>query len=232
MRRLGWLTALLIPALAFARPKPGELPDAVRQLEEDDRTASDMIASIGEGDIADAAWVRRKVGVLASLDQFWRSRRGTEAYTRLTPDEQTWYTSETARRLEKNEKFATKEFAELFDEVGWLRPDVYGARAEHDAWVIVHHSGSRRLQRAVLAAMEPLVATREASGEKFAYLHDRLAVLEKRPQRYGTQGICEGRAWKPFPLVDPAQVDQWRASVLLDGYAAYTAAANASCGQR
>ena len=34
----------------------------------------------------------------------------------------------------------------------------------------------------------------ETSPENYAYLYDRVAAAEERPQRYGTQGMCIGSA--------------------------------------
>ena len=76
-----------------------------------------------------------------------------------------------------------------------------------------------------LATLEELVPVGSTSLKNFAYLYDRVAVAEERPQRFGTQGRCVGPgAWEPFPLEDPGSVDGLRASVglsPLDEYVAY-----------
>jgi hypothetical protein len=47
---------------------------------------------------------------------------------------------------------------------------------------------------------------------QIAYLTDRLAIAEKRPQRFGTQyQTPSSNLLPPFPLKDPDKVDQLRA---------------------
>jgi hypothetical protein len=48
-----------------------------------------------------------------------------------------------------------------------------------------------------------------------AYLEDRIALLEGRKQRYGTQWIRDSvdGEFRPSPLVDPERVNELRAQV-------------------
>ena len=56
-----------------------------------------------------------------------------------------------------------------------------------------------------------------------AYLEDRLLIMEGKPQIYGTQFRTIDGVSEPFPIEDPEHVDERRASVGLDTYAAYEA---------
>ena len=67
--------------------------------------------------------------------------------------------------------------------------------------------------------IEAAVKAGEASPDHFAYLYDRVAVAENRPQRFGTQF----RDTDPFPIEDEAHVDERRASVGLPSMAVYRA---------
>ncbi|RZJ28293.1 MAG: hypothetical protein EON85_09275 [Brevundimonas sp.] len=104
----------------------------------------------------------------------------------------------------------------------WLKADVAangsftvsanGQRASSAAWLMAQHADrDREFQRHVLALMEPLVETGEVSKGNYAYLWDRIAVAEHRPQRYGSQGTCTapGR-WEPNTLEDPQRVEALR----------------------
>lgn len=95
---------------------------------------------------------------------------------------------------------------------GWYRISTSGERASGAAWLMAQHADrDRDFQHHVLALMEPLVATGEVTRGNYAYLWDRLAVSEDRPQRYGTQGRCTapGR-WEPNTLEDADRVEALR----------------------
>lgn len=95
---------------------------------------------------------------------------------------------------------------------GWFTVSANGQRASSAAWLMAQHADrDRDFQRHVLALMEPLVETGEVSKGNYAYLWDRVAVAEERPQRYGSQGTCTapGR-WEPNTLEDPGRVEALR----------------------
>jgi len=111
---------------------------------------------------------------------------------------------------------------------GWPTIDRVGRKASESAWRIAQHSISRPdVMRAALASIE---AAGEGLVEKrqLAYLEDRIAVFEGRPQRFGTQidWDDDGRL-SPVSLADPARVDQLRASVGLSPLAEQLAKARA-----
>jgi hypothetical protein len=90
---------------------------------------------------------------------------------------------------------------------------------------MIQHADERpALQRKALPLLRAAVAAGEADGSNLALLEDRVAVADGRPQRYGTQGRCEGTKWKPFIVEDPvAALDKRRASVGLETQASYEA---------
>jgi len=102
---------------------------------------------------------------------------------------------------------------------GWFTRSATGERASSSAWLMAQHADNDRdFQRHVLGLMEPLVEQGEVSRNNYAYLFDRIAVAENRPQRYGTQGECKapGR-WEPNTLEDPERVDVLRAEAEIHG---------------
>lgn len=108
-------------------------------------------------------------------------------------------------------------------ESGWFRISVYGPNADKNAWLLAQHADHDvAFQKQVLSLLEPLVPLKETSPSNYAYLYDRVAVAEKRPQRYGTQGRCVGdKKWKAFDVENPEQLDARRASVGLMPQADY-----------
>lgn len=95
---------------------------------------------------------------------------------------------------------------------GWYRLSRYEAAADTAAWLMVQHADNDpEFQAAVLAMLEPLVATGDARPANYAYLYDRVAMNAGRPLRYGTQGRCAGPGeWVSLPLEDPARVEALR----------------------
>jgi hypothetical protein len=72
---------------------------------------------------------------------------------------------------------------------GWPSTTTHGARAVKDAWLVVQHAErDPAFQKQVLDLVEQAAAAGgDSLDQSFAYLYDRIAVMEKRPQHYGTQ---------------------------------------------
>lgn len=103
---------------------------------------------------------------------------------------------------------------------GWPGNRLVGDDGAAAAWLLVQHADrDRALQVDVLARMKPMVESGEVQARHYAYLYDRIAVAEKRPQLYGTQ--LDGN--KPFPIEDEANVESRRAAVGLPSLADYLA---------
>lgn len=98
---------------------------------------------------------------------------------------------------------------------GWPSQSLVGSRAADAAWLLVQHADHDvAFQKEALALMTPLVTQNEVTKKNYAYLYDRVATNEGRPQRYGTQGQCTGaHTWEPNQLEDPTQVDALRRSM-------------------
>jgi len=109
------------------------------------------------------------------------------------------------------------------DRRGWFRISIDGADADEAAYQLVQHADlDRPFQKHVLEVVAPLVEAHDSSGAKFAYLTDRVAFGDKRPQRYGTQGQCTGPGtWRPFEVEDPDRLDERRAKAGLPPIATY-----------
>ncbi len=107
-------------------------------------------------------------------------------------------------------------------EIGWFDISSYGAAADKDAWLLVQHADrTPEFQREVLALLRTLEPGR-TDRRNLAYLEDRVATAEQRPQRFGTQGQCtpDGR-WSPQPIEDPEGVDARRAALGMPTMAEY-----------
>jgi len=105
---------------------------------------------------------------------------------------------------------------ELIAVHGWPREEIAGEDGAKAAWFIVQHSvGEPEFQRSALAMLKDCAASGRAPLWQAAYLEDRIALQEGRPQRFGTQWVddaVDGRA-RPWRLAEPDRVNELRASV-------------------
>lgn len=118
----------------------------------------------------------------------------------------------------------TARLKEIVEEYGWPGFSLVGKDGASAAWLLVQHADHDvAFQKQCLALLQAAVEIGEALPRHAAYLYDRVAVNEKRPQRYGTQGRClsAGR-WEPLTLEDANRVDEYRAAAGLSTLAEYT----------
>jgi len=110
------------------------------------------------------------------------------------------------------------------EEIGWFDIETYGKDADKNAWLLVQHADrDPPFQRWMLGYLQGLPPGK-TDPHNVAYLFDRVAVADKRPQRYGTQGSCgPDGGWQPFAIEDPERVDDRRASAGLAPLAEYVA---------
>jgi hypothetical protein len=157
-------------------------------------------------------------------------------------DEQVWMASPTPGALSRFNSRLGQQASEVDNDNtewlkadiaanGWYRISVHGEAASGAAWLMAQHADrDRPFQRHVLTLLEPLVAAGETSPSNYAYLYDRIAVGESRPQRYGSQGRCVARGvWAPNDLEDPEGVQALRDQNELGSLAEYTAHMHKYC---
>ena len=105
---------------------------------------------------------------------------------------------------------------ELIAEHGWPAEDIAGEDGAKAAWFIVQHAvGEPEFQRQTLVRLREGAAQGRVPAWNAAYLEDRIALHEGRPQRFGTQWVDspeDGRL-RPWQLADPERVNELRASV-------------------
>jgi len=105
---------------------------------------------------------------------------------------------------------------ELIREYGWPAEDIAGKNGAEAAWIITQHAiGQPDFQKHALRLLNECAAARRIPAWHAAYLEDRIAMYEGRPQRYGSQWFDDPRdgRTRPWNLRDPQRVDEFRASV-------------------
>ena len=104
----------------------------------------------------------------------------------------------------------------ILSEHGWPSESQVGSDGAYAAWLIVQHGiGDPGLQRAVLPILQQQAEAGHIPGWHAAYLSDRIAMYERRPQRYGTQWLDDPRdgRTRPWPIEDSGAVNRLRANV-------------------
>jgi hypothetical protein len=105
--------------------------------------------------------------------------------------------------------------AAIVDEVGWPGRPLVGEDGAEAAWRVLQHAmGSPAVQRGCLPLLRDAAERGDVPAAYPAWLEDRIAFSERRPQRYGTQFDWDrdGRM-SPWPIEDLAGLEARRASV-------------------
>jgi len=122
-------------------------------------------------------------------------------------------------RMEEVHMRNAARLRELIELHGWPTEDVAGKDGAEAAWFITQHAiGEPEFQRRALKLIQARIAEGRVPAWHAAYLEDRIAMYECRPQRYGTQWMDDPRdgRMRPWTLGDPERVDELRAQVGLE----------------
>ncbi|HEY3455178.1 MAG TPA: DUF6624 domain-containing protein [Bryobacteraceae bacterium] len=102
---------------------------------------------------------------------------------------------------------------EIIDEYGWPDEQTVDEDGAKAAWLIVQHAiGFPDFQRNCLHLLRRAADEGHIRRWQAAYLEDRIAMQEGRPQQYGTQWLddpVDGRI-RPWKLADPERVNELR----------------------
>lgn len=118
-------------------------------------------------------------------------------------------------KMERIQLANAADLENIVDEYGWTGKTLVGAAGAAAAWLIVQHTISLpAFSRKCLKLIENAVAENEAEPYQAAYLHDRIAFFERKPQRYGTQSDwnTDGKM-QVWTLENPEKVNEFRADI-------------------
>lgn len=176
--------------------------------------------------VGDRAAIIEAINGMVAVDSAMRTAM-LEASRNLPPDQRGAAQKAAGPLIVAQDKIHVARLKILIAQYGWPRISETSERTSAAAVTLVNHAGfDLAFQRNVLALIEPLAQIREARPEDYARLYDRLATVDKRPQRYGTQGTTckDGRYAIPADLEAPETLDQRRAAVGLQPIAEYLGA--------
>lgn len=112
-----------------------------------------------------------------------------------------------------------ERLTEIVNEDGWPDEQMVGEDGAKAAWFIVQHAiGFPDLQRKCLELLRGCAEQGRVPRWQVAYLEDRIAMQEGRPQRCGTQWLDDplDGLTRPWKLADPERVNEFRAEAGLE----------------
>ncbi len=124
------------------------------------------------------------------------------------------YNEEMAKIHNRNAKILD----EIIDTIGYPTVDKVGKEACEATWLIIQHSiGQPNFMKKCVKLLEIAVRENKANLKNLAYLTDRIAVFEEKPQLYGTQfDWDENEELSPNLIDDLTKVNQRRKSIGLN----------------
>jgi hypothetical protein len=111
-----------------------------------------------------------------------------------------------------------KELNLIMEKIGFPTFDKVGEEASNAAWLIIQHSiGQPDFMKEAARLLEIAVNEKKADPKSLAYLTDRIAVFEGRPQLYGTQFDWDQNGkMSPYKFDDLVKVNQRRKAIGLN----------------
>ncbi len=108
-----------------------------------------------------------------------------------------------------------KTLNNIIDKIGYPTTDKVGKEANEATWLVIQHSiGQPKFMKKCAKLLKRAVSENKAEPKDLAYLTDRIAVFEEKPQLYGTQfDWDENGKLSPNPFDDLAKVNKRRKSI-------------------
>ena len=209
---------VLLLALLFATGPASGIP----QTQQPPEAAAPVIAKLRG--IADRASVIEAIAGMGEVDRAMRTSM-LEATRNLPPEQRSKVQAQAGLIINEQDRTHAERLKGIIAEHGWPKISETSERTAATAVTIANHSDDVDFQRQVLALLEPLAKVREARPEDYARLYDRVATIDRRLQRYGTQGTTchEGKYAVPNDLEAPEGLDVRRAAMGLQPMAEYLA---------
>jgi len=110
----------------------------------------------------------------------------------------------------------------IIDEIGWPSISKVGKESSSFAWLLAQHADQDlEFQKKCLELMK-LKPEHEVDKANIAYLEDRIAVNDRKPQIYGTQFFKDSDGQRqPYPIFDKKNIEQRRKDMGLETFEKY-----------
>jgi hypothetical protein len=121
-------------------------------------------------------------------------------------------------RMKAIDRLATDLLLSVTARYGWPDALHWGHETQQNAWLLAQHADANpKAQKRFFALLKAAFEQGTVPPWNYAYLVDRRATHEDKPQVYGTQMRCVGegttRTAEPLTLEDPARVDERRSEM-------------------
>ncbi|TMC03862.1 MAG: hypothetical protein E6J41_26220 [Chloroflexi bacterium] len=130
--------------------------------------------------------------------------------------------AEVVEKMNADRKRNVEALQETIDAYGWPTVSAVGDDGAEAAWIIAQHADhDPGFQESVLTLMRPLLRRNEVPKKCYAYLSDRVAVNNGRPQPFGTQFLEVAGRMVPRPIMDRARLNRRRTAYGLEPFEEY-----------
>lgn len=119
-----------------------------------------------------------------------------------------------APKMEAVHRNNAERLRQIIDEHGWPDSELAGGDGTLAAWFIAQHAiGEPDFQRRALELVREKVIQGKVPAAQEAFLADRIAMYEGRPQCYGTQSLpCADGQFRRWITEDPEHLNERRAA--------------------
>ncbi len=100
----------------------------------------------------------------------------------------------------------------ILDTYGWLGSDQVGSNGNDALFLVIQHSNKVTMEK-YLPMIKDAVKSGKASPQEFAMLTDRIEMLNRRPQIYGTQIQFIDGENKLYKVLDEQNINKRRSTV-------------------
>lgn len=116
------------------------------------------------------------------------------------------------RDMQLNDSINQIEVFDILDTYGWPSSEIVGG-SNFSIWEVVQHTSLEAVEK-YLPLFQKAAADNELNKSFVAMMEDRCNMWRNRPQKYGTQCVRnENGEFVPYTLLDPENVDKWRAKM-------------------
>jgi hypothetical protein len=188
-----------------------------------------------KADVSNKDWVKRKLKFMFYVDQYVRRFASRPSIAGYTESEKKYFFKEYTNRFNEHDLYNANELKNILTVYGWIKISEFGKQADQHAWIIVQHADhDRKFQKFILKQLNVLRYHGETSHQNYAYLYDRVQTSftdpkDRKLQLYGTQGACDGKNWKFYPVEDEPKLNKRRKEVGLGTIADYVGSVSRTC---
>jgi hypothetical protein len=149
---------------------------------------------------------------MGRLDRAAREGMAKVPWSRLSPADARVVSEIIGAEMDDVDSANLPQLIAMVPRGGWFGEHRYGREASEAAFTIVQHA-DLQTQLRFLPAIEAFARRGDANPGDFARMFDRIAMRLDRPQRYGTQFVCENHRWTAVGMEDADRVDVLRAGI-------------------